>query len=54
VVAPPISIKARVGWVRMNKHLIMYWCIRDLWGPTDLVASCVTETEAIPPYLMDV
>jgi hypothetical protein len=32
---------------------IMYWRIHDLWGPTNLVASFVTETEAIPPYLQD-
>jgi hypothetical protein len=31
--------------------LIMYWCIRDLWGPTNLVASCVVELDDIlPPY----
>jgi hypothetical protein len=38
----------------VNKHLIMYWRIQDLWGPTNLVASCVTKTQAILPYLMGV
>jgi hypothetical protein len=51
---PPVSIKAHVGWALMNKHLIMYWHIRDLWGPTNLVVLCVTEMEAILPYLIGV
>jgi hypothetical protein len=37
----------------MNKHLIMYRRVRDLWGPANIVASCVAEMEAIIPYLMD-
>jgi hypothetical protein len=49
-----VLIKARIGWVRMNKLLIMYWRIQDLWGPANLVTLCVAETEAILPYLMDV
>jgi hypothetical protein len=32
----------------------MYWHIQDLWGPANFVASCVTETEAILPYLTGV
>jgi hypothetical protein len=46
-----VPIKARVDCVLMNKHLIMYWRIRDLWGPRNMVASCVTEMEAILPFL---
>jgi hypothetical protein len=49
-----VSIKARVGWVQMNKLLIMYWRIWDLWGSTNLVALCVAGMEAILPYLTDV
>jgi hypothetical protein len=49
-----VSIKARVGWARMNMLLIMYWRIRDLWGPANLVVSCVAETEAILSYLTDI
>jgi hypothetical protein len=49
-----VSIKARVGWVRMNKLLIMYWHIQDLWGPTNLVALCVAGMKDILPYLTDV
>jgi hypothetical protein len=29
----------------MNKHLIMYWRLQDLWGPANIVASCVTELD---------
>jgi hypothetical protein len=28
-----VSIEARIGWVRMNKHLMMYWCTRGIWSP---------------------
>jgi hypothetical protein len=28
-----------------NKHWVVYWRIRDLWGPTNLVASTLTELE---------
>jgi hypothetical protein len=48
---PPGLIKTHVGWVRMNKHLIMYWRIWDLWGPTNLVALTVAELDDTPPYL---
>jgi hypothetical protein len=44
-------LRPHVSWALMNKHLIMYWCIQDLWGPANLVASCVTELDdTIPPY----
>jgi hypothetical protein len=32
----------------------MYWRIRDLWGPANLVASTVTELDDTLPYLQDV
>jgi hypothetical protein len=38
---PPVSIKDRIGWDLFQQALIMYWCIRDLWDPTNLVASTV-------------
>jgi hypothetical protein len=34
-----------------EQALIMYWRIRDLWGPANLVASCVTEFDDTLPYL---
>jgi hypothetical protein len=37
-----------------EQALIMYWHIQDLWGPVNLVASCVAETEVILPYLTGV
>jgi hypothetical protein len=38
----------------MSKHLITYWHIRDLWGPANLVTSCVTELDDTLPRLMGV
>jgi hypothetical protein len=32
----------------------MYWRIRDLWDPTNLVASTVTELDDILPHFMNV
>jgi hypothetical protein len=37
-----------------EQALIMYWCIRDFWGPTNLVASTVAEMDNTPPYFKDV
>jgi hypothetical protein len=37
-----------------EQALIMYWCMRDLWGPANLVASTVTELDDTPPYLTGV
>jgi hypothetical protein len=34
-----------------EQSLIMYWCIRDLWGLTNLVASCVVELNNTLPRL---
>jgi hypothetical protein len=36
-----------------NKHWVVYWHIRDLWGPTNLVASTVTELDDTPLYFTD-
>jgi hypothetical protein len=36
-----------------NKHWVVYWRIRDLWGLTNLVASTVTELDNTPLYFMD-
>jgi hypothetical protein len=38
----------------MNKNLIMYYCIQDLWGLTNLVPSCVTELDDTLPRFMGV
>jgi hypothetical protein len=47
---PPVPVKARVSWVRMNKHLN----VLTHTGHTEslnLVASCVTELDdTLPPY----
>jgi hypothetical protein len=32
----------------------MYWCIRDLWGPANLLASLVTELDDTLPYLLGI
>jgi hypothetical protein len=32
----------------------MYWCMRDLWGPTNFVASSVAKLDDTLPCLMDV
>jgi hypothetical protein len=37
-----------------EQALIMYWCIWDLWGPTILVASMVTELDDTLAYFKDV
>jgi hypothetical protein len=50
----PVSIKTRVGCVQMNNHLIMHWRIRDIWSPTNLVASCVTKLDDTLPRFTDV
>jgi hypothetical protein len=48
-----VSVKARVGWVRMNKHLNVLTYTRHMESP-NLVASCVVKTEAILPNLTGV
>jgi hypothetical protein len=32
----------------------MYWLIRDIWSPANLVASCVTKLDNALPRFMDV
>jgi hypothetical protein len=36
-----------------NKHWVVYWHIRDLWGPANLVASTVAELDDTPLYFTD-
>jgi hypothetical protein len=50
---PSVSIKARVDWVRMNKHLNVLMHTGYMESP-NWVASCATKIEAILPYLTDV
>jgi hypothetical protein len=54
VVAPPVSIKDHVGWALLQQALIMYWRIRELWGPANLVASTVAELDDALPRFTDV
>jgi hypothetical protein len=32
----------------------MYWHMRDLWGPTNLIVMMVAEFDDTPPYFTDV
>jgi hypothetical protein len=48
-----VLVKAHMGWVRMNKQLNVPTHTGHMESP-NLVTSCVTETEAILPYLMGV
>jgi hypothetical protein len=34
-----------------EQALIMYWRMQDLWGPINLVAMMVAESDTILPYL---
>jgi hypothetical protein len=36
-----------------NEHWVVYWCIWDLWGLANLVASTVAELDDTPLYFMD-
>jgi hypothetical protein len=38
----------------MNKHLIMYWRVQDIWSPTNLVALYVIELDDTLSRFMDV
>jgi hypothetical protein len=50
VVAPPVSVKAHVGWVRMHKHLNVLAHTGHMESP-NLVALCVAELDStLPPY----
>jgi hypothetical protein len=42
-----------VGWALLQQALIMCWRIRDLCGPTNLVALMVGEFDVAPPYFTD-
>jgi hypothetical protein len=48
-----VSIKARVGWALLNKHLNVLTHTGHMEFP-NWVASCAAEMEAILPYLTDV
>jgi hypothetical protein len=49
VVAPAMSVKAHVGWVRRNKHLNALMHTGHMESP-NLVASCVAELDnTLPP-----
>jgi hypothetical protein len=53
VVAPACVDWVSIVWPRWTR-LIMYWHIRDLWGPTNLVASTVTELDDTLPRFVNV
>jgi hypothetical protein len=38
----------------VDQAFFMYWCIRDLWVPANLVASTVVELDSTPQCLTDV
>jgi hypothetical protein len=45
-----VSVKAHVGWVRMNMDLNVLTHMGHMESP-NLVASCVTELDdTLPPY----
>jgi hypothetical protein len=46
-------IKDHVGWALLQQALIMYWCIRDVWGPVNLVASTIAELNDTLPRFTD-
>jgi hypothetical protein len=48
-----MSIKDRIGLVLLQQALIMYWCIHDLWSPTNLVALTVAELDDTLPRFID-
>jgi hypothetical protein len=54
-VAAPRLCRLRIASVGpcCNKYCVVYWCIWDLWGPTNLVALTVTELDDTPLYFTD-
>jgi hypothetical protein len=52
VVVPACVDWGPIVWTRWTR-LIMYWRIRNLWGPTNLVASMVAELDDTPLYFTD-
>jgi hypothetical protein len=47
-------IKDHIGWALLQEAFIMYWRIRELWGPVNLVASTVIELDDTLPRFTDV
>jgi hypothetical protein len=47
-------IKDRVGSAPLQQALIMYWHIRDIWNPTNLVALTVVELDDTLPNFTEV
>jgi hypothetical protein len=50
---PPVSVTARVGWVRMNKHLNVLTHKGHMESP-NYVASCVEELDDTLAHFTDV
>jgi hypothetical protein len=48
-----VSVKARVGWIRMNEHLNVLTHTGHMESP-NLVASCVDELDDTLPRFMGV
>jgi hypothetical protein len=53
MVAPPVSIKDRVGCALLQQALSCVLTHTGLWGPTNLVASTVAELDDTPLYFTD-
>jgi hypothetical protein len=45
-----VSIKDRISCALLQQALIMYWRIRNLLGPINLVVSTIAELDDTPPY----
>jgi hypothetical protein len=48
-----VSIKDHIGWAPLQQALILYWRIRDIWCPTNLLALMVAELDDNLPHFMD-
>jgi hypothetical protein len=53
MVAPPMSIKTCIGWVRMNKYLNVLMYTGHMESP-NWVASCFEELDDTLPHFQDV
>jgi hypothetical protein len=53
VVAPPVSIKDRVGWALLQQALSCVLAHAGFMGPTNLVALTVAELDGTPLYFTD-
>jgi hypothetical protein len=49
----PHLCRLRTDRLAQWTRLIMYWGIQHLWGPTNIVASMVTQLDETPLYFMD-